>query len=220
MTNTAQIATIRFAFLSFSFCNCRAYFKYPQPYTVQGVTIDWNAIKYPLVYEAGRISAAKLLRHIGLECNSIYFYNGTFTFPSFVIPFMESIGYNNSNKYNYSFDRVKTMLDNGSPIIIFSVPGINIINSHCWNIDGYKIKERTVTTKVYENNVLVDTFTNTQTSSMVHCDFGWEGNCNGYYVSGLFKLGDPSVEKDPGTVHGGKTYFNNYLKIITYDKPL
>lgn len=197
-----------------------AHFQYPQPYTVQGVTIDWNAIKYPSVSQAGQLSAAKLLRHIGSECNSIYFYNGTFTFPSFAESFMESIGYINSNRYDYNFDRVKSMLDNGSPVIIYAVPGINIIKSHSWNIDGYKIKERTVTTRIYENNILIDTFTSTQTSSMVHCDFGWESRCNGYYVSGLFRLNDSTVEKDPGTQHDDEIYFNNSIKIITYNRPL
>ena len=54
---------------------------------------------------------------------------------------------------------------------------------------------------------------------MVHCDFGWEGLCNGYYVSGVFKLNDSNIEHDPGSNYGGNTYYNNLLKVITYDKP-
>ena len=91
--------------------------------------------------------------------------------------------------------------------------------SHCWNIDGYKIQERILTTKTYRNGVFVETTTKTESREMVHCDFGWGGNSNGYYVSGVFKLGDPSVEKDHGTVHNKDTNYNNYLHVVTYDKP-
>lgn len=43
--------------------------------------------------------------------------------------------------------------------------------------------------------------------------------CNGYYVSGVFKLNDSNIEHDPGTSYGGDTNYNNLLKVITYDKP-
>ena len=111
------------------------------------------------------------------------------------------------------------MLDNACPVIIYSVPNINIPKSHCWNIDGYKIKERTITTKTYKNGTLCNTKVEIEKSKMVHCDFGWYSKCNGYYVSGVFKLGDSSVEKDYGTVHDKDTNYNNYLHIMTYDKP-
>lgn len=68
-------------------------------------------------------------------------------------------------------------------------------------------------------NKLQDTTTKTETCKMVHCDFGWEGRCNGYYVSGVFKLNDSNIEHDPGSNYGGNTYYNNLLKVITYDKP-
>lgn len=197
-----------------------AYFQYPQTYTVQGVSIDWNAIKFPYTTEVGKTSAAYLMKNIASECYSIYFYNGTFTFPSFVRSFMRSKGYNNANSYNYDFSRVKAMLDVSAPVIIYSIPGIDITRSHSWLIDGYKIQERIVTTRVYENNILIETTVSTQTSSMVHCDFGWGTESNGYYVSGLFKLKDSTVEPDPGTEHKKELHYNNYLKIITYDKPL
>ena len=76
-----------------------------------------------------------------------------------------------------------------------------------------------ITTKTYIGNTLQDTKTKTETCKMVHCDFGWGGKCNGYYVSGVFKLNDSNIEHDPGTSYGGDTNYNNLLKVITYDKP-
>lgn len=109
------------------------------------------------------------------------------------------------------------MLDNGKPLIIYSVPGIKVFKSHSWNIDGYKVKERTKTINTYKGTTIINTTSKTETTKMVHCDFGWKGKCNGYYTSGVFKLNDSNIEHDPGTKYEGSTNYNNHLKVITYD---
>ena len=102
--------------------------------------------------------------------------------------------------------------------IIYSIPGINITKSHSWNIDGYKIKEKTITTSYYQNNELVNTSTRTETCNMVHCDYGHGGYANGYYVSGVFKLNDTDAEKDYiDDSPNDKTHYNHYIHLITYD---
>lgn len=195
------------------------HFEYPNRYTYNGYTVNWAELKNSYNSTVGKQSAAHLLKGISSGCDSWYFYAGTFTFPSEATSYMRFIGLNNAHSYNYSFDRVTGMIDKGCPLIIYSVPGINVFKSHSWNIDGYKIKERTITTKTYIGNTLQDTKTKTETCKMVHCDFGWDGKCNGYYVSGVFKLNDSNIEHDPGTSYGGDTNYNNLLKVITYDKP-
>lgn len=198
-----------------------AYFEYPVV-VHDGYTVDWNVLNETsgsYATSEGKKSAAHLLKEIGEKCYSLYFYSGTFTFPCFATSYMKSIGFDDAESYNYDFNRVKEMLDNASPVIVYSVPGINLKLSHSWNIDGYKTQERIVTTKTYRNGVFVETTTKTESREMVHCDFGLGGNSNGYYVSGVFKLGDPSVEKDHGTVHDKDINYNNYLHVVTYDKP-
>lgn len=113
------------------------------------------------------------------------------------------------------------MINNGKPLLICAVPGLNLTKSHAWNIDGYKIKERTVTKKYYENNVLVNTTTETETYNMVHCDFGFSGEGNGYYVSGVFKFNDPESEKDNIYDESNKDTrnYNVLIQLITYDLP-
>lgn len=195
------------------------HFEYPNRYTYNGYTVNWTELKNSYNSTVGKQSAAHLLKGISSGCDSWYFYAGTFTFPSEATSYMRFIGLNNAHSYNYSFDRVTGMIDKGCPLIIYSVPGINVFKSHSWNIDGYKIKERTITTRTYIGNTLQDTKTKTETCKMVHCDFGWGGKCNGYYVSGVFKLNDSNIEHDPGTSYGGDTNYNNLLKVITYDRP-
>ncbi|MGM9790545.1 MAG: C10 family peptidase [Candidatus Cryptobacteroides sp.] len=196
------------------------YFEYPANYTHNGYPVDWKELKNTFESEVGSLSAAHLLKGISSGCNSWYFYQGTFTFPSKATSFMRYAGISNAHSYCYSFEKVKGMIDNGCPLIIYSVPGVRIFHSHSWNIDGYKIKGRTITTNTYVNGRLNDTQTRTETCKMVHCDFGWQGECNGYYVSGIFKLNDARMEGDPGSESNQNTNYNNLLKVITYDKPL
>lgn len=197
-----------------------AYFEYPDTYTFNGYTIDWNELNNDFSSLIGSQSAAHLLRSISHGCDCLYFYQGTFTFPSNATSYMRRIGFNNTHSYDYSFNRVTTALKNECPLIIYSIPGINILNSHSWNIDGYKIKERSIITNTYDGKELISTSSRTETSNMVHCDFGWESVCNGYYVSGIFKLDDPNIEHDSNTLYGGDTHYNNLLKVVTYNRPL
>ena len=198
------------------------HFEYPSEFSYEGYIVNWKELKRTTTSfktTVGENSAAHLLRGIGVGCDSWYLWGGTFTFPKRARAFMRAEGYKNVEIYKYNFDRVKNMLDNGCPVIIYSVPNINLLKSHSWNIDGYKVKERTITTKTYKNGTLCGTTVDTEKNDMVHCDFGWRGDCNGYYVSGVFKLGDSSVEKDFNTEHDKDTNYNNYLHVITYDKP-
>lgn len=197
------------------------HFECPNTFVYDGYTVDWSGLKRNCYFclPCDTIAAAHLLRGVGKGCLSIYFYEGTFTLPVFATAYMRSIGFDNAHSNIYSFAKVKEMLDNDCPPIVYSVPNKKLHLSHSWNIDGYKIKERTVTTKTYRDGILEKTITNKETSEMVHCDFGWAGNSNGYYISGLFKLKDQSVERDPGTSHTVDIHYDGYLRVVTYDKP-
>lgn len=196
------------------------HFEFPNSFSYNGHTVNWKMLKSSVgVEDIDHASAAALLRGISGGCDCWYFYAGTFAFPSNVTSFMRRIGIPNAHSHKYTTDRVVEMIDNGKPLIIYSIPGINIFKSHSWNIDGYKIRERIVTTKTYKGSSLQKTSDSLEQSIMVHCDFGWKGSCNGYYVSGIFKLNDPQSEKDYTSDSGKSTHYNNLLKVITYDMP-
>lgn len=192
------------------------YFKYPASFTYNGTTVNWNDLNTN-AYTTGANSAAALLRGISNACSSIYFYAGTFTFPKNVTSYMRNIGISNSHSKGYNFSLVTEMLDRSCPLIIYSIPNINIFKAHAWNLDGYKVRSREVTIRKFQDNTLKETSTKQETSKMVHCDFGWKGQGNGYYVSGIFKVNNSSAELDGGR-YKDNTNFNHLLKVITYDK--
>ena len=194
-----------------------AYFEYPYHLSHNGYVINWAKLKNDLSSTEGSNSAAHLLKYIYDGCDCLPFYNGTFTFPKKAVSFM-NFHYLNAHKYDYGFARVSTSIDQGRPVIIYGCPNINIFKSHCWNIDGYKIRTRSVTEKTYIGNNLLSETKKTEKCEMVHCDFGWGGSSNGYYVSGIFNTDNQDVEYD-SNVGISKVKYNNYLHIITYDIP-
>lgn len=194
------------------------HFRYPGIFGYNGEKVDWNSLNNVYLSDSGRHSAAILLKGIAEWCDCWYFYAGTFTIPSKASSFLKDIGFSNVKRYDYKYDRVTSMIDKGCPVIIYAMPGIKINSSHAWIIDGYKIKTRANVITKYQNGKVVSTKTESETSKMVHCDFGWGGNCNGYYVDGIFKLNNSDNEFDSNN-HKGNTNYNHHKRIIVYDNP-
>lgn len=203
-----------------------AYFEYPAYISYNNVPVDWTALKTNFLSTTGSLSAAALLRFIGVGCNSMYFSEGTFTFPGPARNFMEDCFYSNVSLDDYSTSSVISMLEDDCPLFICSLPHNGFLDydfakSHAWNIDGYKTTQKITLYYVFINGI----FDHTELvygpySTKVHCDFGWRGLYNGYYVSGIFQLNGTGVEYDnPSSLHTDTTNYNFYLKIITYDNP-
>lgn len=196
------------------------HFEYPDDYTSNGVKINWQELKRDFNSELGKLSASHLLYSVAEGCKCWYFYNGTFTFPHKAADYMEFLGFQNVKSYEYSFKRATDMIDKGNPIIISSIPQHYAVwNAHCWNIDGYKVKEVKVKKDWLQGDKIIHSETKVHTYEMVHCDFGWGGNHNGYYVSGVFKLNYSENEPDFLPQNNKSTHYKHNTKIIMYETP-
>lgn len=199
-----------------------AYHEFPSPFSIDGVNINWNYVKN-YTYSLGKTAVAKLVSSIGDFAWSIYTYNGTFTLPSLAANYLSNRNYGGINYRNYNHDIVINMLENNCPVFVCSIPSSglsSLMKSHAWNIDGYLIQTKYEKKEYYRNNILIDTKITPTNSTMVHCDFGWEGYCNGYFTSGVFNLAGNDVQYDNPKHKGtNDTNYNWYLKIIQYNKP-
>jgi hypothetical protein len=193
-------------------------YEIPKIVTYEGNYVNWYDLKNNLDSKSGSTSAAVLLRNIVDSCKSLCFYNGTFTFPQNAISYMNKIGFVNAKSYDYNFNDVKEMIDKKQPLIIYAIPEhYNIFKAHSWNIDGYKIKTRSIITTT-KNGTKSTTTSEPDSCKMVHCSFGWRnGNYNGYYVSGIFNLNSNQNEYEYITNKRTDNY-KHYVHIIKYDK--
>lgn len=195
-----------------------AYHKFPSDYNTADGPIDWKLLQdWPLSSD-GKNTAAVLLYWISKRCKSLYFGEGTFTYPSFVTKFMRNLRYTQAHNRKYNFGHVVAMLDADNPIIIYGMPRWDLRKSHSWNVDGYKIKQRIKYTDYYEKDAYKYTKESMEITNMVHCDFGHGTEGNGYYVSGVFDQTDSSAEYDVFSTPGEDKY-DTYLHVITYNNP-
>ena len=197
-----------------------AHFRYPSTMVINGIQIDWDSMS-----NAGNcISAAALIRWIGMSSGTIYTSGFSGTFPSSAARCLGSeFLYRNVDYVDYDTDTVTAMLDNGCPLFVCSVPKLgflsyDIASAHGWNIDGYKLLEYNLVTNYYKNATVFKTTTERISTVYVHCDFGWNRAGNGYFVSGVFDL---SAEQDwDGKLTSIKSNYNWYQKLIIYDSPV
>ncbi len=91
---------------------------------------------------------------------------------------------------------------------------------HCFLLmNEFRLRTINTTRKYYLDGVFQNETHSSTETIMVHCDFGWGGEANGYYTSGIFNIGGNDKELDIFGETDVTTNYNWYLKIITYDNP-
>lgn len=90
------------------------------------------------------------------------------------------MGYTCGSLSDYSFSKVAGSLNNMQPVYMC---GKNTVNSkgHAWVVDGYRIQYDTHAYYAADDLRLLDR-TRTPEKNYVHCNWGWDGYCNGYYL--------------------------------------
>ena len=134
---------------------------------------------------------AKIMRELGYRSGSIYEQDGTGTYPSNSAYLLQQLGFN-VKLSEYSDDFVNQTI----PLNKTGYLGVDIIvgydpaqGGHMWMIDGYKD-----ITKRYKNDLLnpgfdtgLDAEITYKTFHYNHFNWGWNGNYNGYFISGDYK---------------------------------
>ena len=108
------------------------------------------------------------------------------------------------------FLKIAGSLNNMQPVYMC---GKNTVNSegHAWVVDGYRIQYDTHAYYAADDLRLLDR-TRTPEKNYVHCNWGWDGYCNGYYLYNALK--------SSGYVDYDFNYSKNLQVItgITYNK--
>lgn len=112
---------------------------------------------------------------------------GTFATPAKVKKYMSKLGYNATKINHFSLDDIVLMLELGKPVFIAALASNTIKDGgHAWVIDG-------CATAVMENRVTGEK----RTQFLLHCNMGWSGHSNGYYIPKLFNTSKPYLIDDP-----------------------
>ena len=191
-----------------------AYNRYPSNLIFNGHTISWNNINSVYYVNNGDfnfgtwencLEAAFFLKHIGEASGTLYFNNFSFTVPQLACDFLQDIGYSNASiSLGYSEPLIMGMVRQGKPAILVGFSGP--LGGHAWIVDG-AMRQHSVEGPRY----------------MFHCNWGWFGECNGYYASQLFQVWRGPVYTDPNLDELMSYDLDNYdydfdsgFRVLTY----
>ena len=132
-------------------------------------------------------SIGRLLRQLGALTNSSYNTTYTQTYNSNIPSAVSSIGYQSCSWTGYNYDTGVNHLNSGHLLLLNGQSGST---SHHWVFDGYITTIQTTyhfeKSAVNQNEWILVDVTSVVYSRLCHYNWGWYGDCNGYFLSGVF----------------------------------
>jgi len=155
---------------------------------------------------------SKFCIYVGTLCNtkyhSIFGNSFGFAWPSDARSCLELLGYQNVTlNWGYDENLVLRTLDDGCPVFMSAIA--DLYAGHAWVIDGYIKRD-------YVSNL--GQVSKSQT--LVHCNWGWKGYCNGYFTSGVFHTKEAnSYDYSYADQNNADENYWYAYNTITYDNP-
>lgn len=212
---------------------------YNKPKTHNGHTYDWDNI---WAYENDKSSLtteqinkaeddiATLVQRIGDLVNIKYGLDESSTSATAKIEkCFEQLGFSCGNYTDYDVIDIAKSLKDGYLVYAdgFSQKktalGITVgyEGGHGWTIDGYVKQLQIISTYYTDTNKLVSTKTNSR--DFVHCNWGWDGDYNGFFKNQVFDTNNPNANYDDeiyeAETRGTSAYYRYKLKVIKYIRP-
>ena len=153
-------------------------------------------------YETAVDHVARLLYWIGKDLNMNYSPSGSAASSYNARRLLKELNYNikENNLTNFSDTAMIQRIDEGYLLYVDGRVVNNTSEGHAWIIDGYSFCWENLSEKTGKTNI------------SLHCDWGWGGNCNGYYSGDVFTTTNYTF--------GNMKYFsvNKKVKILTVKK--
>ena len=110
---------------------------------------------------------------------------------SFVINAWQGYDYHYIQDDSISFDSIKVDITNGRPLYMrgtryYIENGVQKSSGHAWVVDGYAIKSLYYYDTIIGWNGELIEIRRKLYQNLIHCNWGWNGNCNGYFIIGAF----------------------------------
>lgn len=180
--------------------------------------LNWDAIRkhvktYTCTYDCTEhLPIARLCREIGQQVKMSYGPDSSTAYDKETPGCFSHFGYTSSSLIAYDYDKAINSLGNKKLVYARGNDGGD---GHAWVIDGYKIIYRTI--KIWKSlhsdgPWLLDS-QETRTYRYTHCNWGWDGDNNGYFNEGSFKTAHPD-EFDPGSTNNVDYNFTISLNMV------
>ena len=153
-----------------------AYLKAPLP------GVNWNIANVPNLDsndDSAVMAVATIMKMIADGSETTYGHNGGSTNTDKARDYMKKYGVYMDNATSCMYQNMKSSLDDlrivyitGTARRVTSNRGFNSSGSHAWLVDGYQVRERDSNSRMILK----------QYNVYCHCNFGWGGNSDGWYL--------------------------------------
>ena len=174
---------------------------------VSAQNLNWSALKthatgHPRTScddQSTHDAIGRLLRQLGKYTNSSYDSNSTGTSLDNLEPALDSLGYSHGTLRLYKSIVARIALD-GHHLIFMG--GFANQGGHGWALDGYN----TVSATIYHMGRTITSGwfimnTTHETKYYLHFNWGWYGDCNGYFLEGIYDTTQAYSYDNPTNVH-------------------
>lgn len=186
-------------------------FNYPT--TLAGRELNWRLLKTKKTYkkyeEAEKQEFAEqvafLFRKIGNALNNSWGAEGTGAFTSDIPEVLRGIGYQHTTDLvNYNLPLILESIKKRSPAIMSGRRKTATTTiGHAWLCDGYWKQERMVLEPLYEAKT-----GSKEERVLLHCNWGWDGVHNGYFLESVFDTNRPVVSDGDTDICAGNYAYN------------
>ncbi len=167
----------------------------------QSMTLDWPYCGSITESRDSTHALSNLLRWIAYSTQSEFYYGVTSTYTDKIKQGLSFFGYSYDNVNGcaemdaYSLYYIRQSIQNGYPSIVFGAAN-EYAMGHFWDIEGYRKAARYFLTDwdVYNSNSqYVGRWTcmserDTQENEYLYCNWGYDGDYNGWFLSRLFSI--------------------------------
>lgn len=183
---------------------------YQEPTSYNNHTYNWNQIltgASPQTDE-GKTNVSVLISDIGQIVNMNYGIDRSSANVDSINSCLSLLNFNFSASYDFDFETFETDLQNLRPCIMGGVGNSSIfgVGGHSWVIDGAIVQER----DLFLYN---PPYTAAPKRVFIHCNWGWNGTYNGYFIPGAFSTVYDQDGENPAWV---PPYYNVITRVF-YD---
>ena len=183
-----------------------AYHEFPTCSSL-GYNCNWASIKSCDITKVNENNSflSEFTREIGRKTLTIYGTDWAFATPAAACNCLKHYGYKDTkNHWGYDEDLIISMLKGSKPVFIAALSPEFV--GHAWVIDGYIQRK--------------------DSTPLFHCNWGWGGLKNGYYLSKVFDTGNGPVETESNGVDDAiisatapQRIYTWWWRIIIYKNP-
>ena len=186
------------------------YHRYPSQPVNYGTPYNWNSImqydQVPTTDSVACANVAMLVHDVGLLVNMNYGQNSSGAYFYNVADAWSDYDYHYQKKYSADFDSIMVDISNERPVFMVGERETSQGNKgHAWVVDGVAIKSLYLERGHGGGSTIIKL-----TQNLIHCNWGWYGDKNGYFIIGAFQ-NRYNLDND-GIESGFKAYnINNYV---------